>query len=248
MADDPEVDRLYQLPLDSFTTERNALAKKLGQPAIKQLAKPSVPAWAVNQLYWKDRRVYERLIKASERLRVEHRRLLAGKPADVREAEKTHREAIRVAGEEIKRILADSGDAASPATMTAVTETLQSLPGADSPGRLARPLRPTGFEALSGVSARPAGAPTLRVVRKSGAESKREAAALEKQREKEERERERLAEKEKREAQAELARTEAAVNRARAALEKAEAAAEKLRAEFNEASKAHHRARLRART
>ena len=61
MADDPEVARLYQLPLDSFTNERNALAKKLGQPAIKQLAKPSVPAWAVNQLFWRHRTEFDRL-------------------------------------------------------------------------------------------------------------------------------------------------------------------------------------------
>lgn len=247
MAEDSEVDRLYQLPLVSFTDERNALAKKLGRPAIKQLVKPSVPAWAVNLLYWRDRGVYVRLVKASEKLRAEHRKLLGGKPSEIREAEKAHRDAIREAGERVKKILADEGETPTAATMTAVTETLQSLPGADAPGRLVRPLRPTGFEALSGVSARPAGAPTFRVVRKTDAESKREAAALEKQREQEERERQRLAAKEKREAQAELARTEAAVTRARAALEKAEEAAEKLRAEFNAATKAYHRARLRAR-
>ena len=247
MADDAEVDRLYQLPLESFTNERNQLAKKLGKPAIKQLVKPSVPAWAVNQLFWKNRRVYDRLVKASEQLRAEHRKLLSGKSSDIREAEKSHRDAIREAAERIKEILSAGGEAASPATMSAVTETLQTLPTADPPGHLVRPLRPTGFEALSGVPARPAGAPTLRVVRKSDAESKREAAALEKQREKDERERQRLAEKEQREAQAELARTEAALDRARAALEKAEATAEKLRAEFNAATKAHQRARLRAR-
>lgn len=247
MADDRDVDRLYQLPLESFTDERNAMAKKLGRPDIKQLVKPSAPAWAVNQLYWKARSVYDRLVKASERLRAEHRKLLGGKPSDIREAEKTHRDAIREASEQIKEILSEGGETASPATMTAVTETLQALPSGDPPGRLVRPLRPSGFEALSGVSARPVGAPTFRVVRKSDPESKREAEALEKQREKEDRERQRLAEKEKREAKAELTRAEAALNRARTALEKAEETAEKLRAEFNAATKAHQRARLRAR-
>ena len=47
-----EIARLYQLPLDEFTSARNALAKRAGSDAagIRALTKPSVPAWAVNQL------------------------------------------------------------------------------------------------------------------------------------------------------------------------------------------------------
>ena len=57
------IDALFQLPLDEFTAARNALAKEAGKdaPALKQLTKPPVAAWAVNQLYWERRDDYEAL-------------------------------------------------------------------------------------------------------------------------------------------------------------------------------------------
>lgn len=244
---DSEIDRLYQLPLDAFTSARNDLAKRLNRPTVKDLQKPSVAAWAVNQLYWQHRPTYDRLTKASDRLRAEHRKLLAGKASDIRDAETAHREAVGEAGEKVKGVLTAGGETASPATMMAVTETLQSLPGADAPGRLSRPLKPMGFEALAGVGVRPSQIPpNLRVVETPAALSKRDVAR-EKQREKEEKERQHRAEKERREAQAEVARTEAVVKRARAAVEQAEAALETRRGELAKATTAQQRARLRAR-
>ena len=50
------IDRLYEGPLDQFVAERHALAKTVtGDEArqVKQLAKPTVVAWAVNQVYWR---------------------------------------------------------------------------------------------------------------------------------------------------------------------------------------------------
>src|SRR5437773_10087717 len=61
VALESEVDRLYQLPLSEFTAARNALAKTLkGDEAarVRALAKPTVVPWAVNQLYWRDRKIY----------------------------------------------------------------------------------------------------------------------------------------------------------------------------------------------
>ena len=68
---DSEIDRLYQLPLDEFTSARNALAKTAGPDAarIRALVKPPIAAWAVNQLYWKKRNVWDDLIAASENAR-----------------------------------------------------------------------------------------------------------------------------------------------------------------------------------
>ena len=62
---DAEIDRLYQLPLDEFTAARNALAKKAGADgaSIRSLTKPPVAAWAVNQVYWRDRSTYDALIE-----------------------------------------------------------------------------------------------------------------------------------------------------------------------------------------
>jgi hypothetical protein len=146
-------DRLYQLPLAEFTAARNALAKSAGKDgaAIKALEKPSLPAWAVNQLYWTRRKAFDRLIEAARRLRVEHGRQLAGKAADVAVAERAHRTALSEAVQQIRGLLQQAGEAASPATMTSVTDTLQAVPGRDDHGRLTKALRPLGFEALSGL-------------------------------------------------------------------------------------------------
>lgn len=238
-----DIDQLFQLPLEEFTPARNALAKRLGRPTIKDLQKPHVAAWGVNQLYWQHRPTFDGLIRAAERLRAEHRKLLARKPADIRGAEKAHREAIRDAVERVRSVLTASGQAASPATLTAVTETLEALPGSDPPGRLTRPLKPLGFEALSGAAFSPT-RPMLRVVSKPAA-MKRDAAR-EMQREKEERERLRIAEKESREAKSEVTRTETKVSRAAAAVGKAEKALDELRARLDEAKRAYHRAKMRA--
>ena len=63
-----DIDRLYQLPLSEFTAERDALAKRSSgdSAAIRKLQKPTAPAWVVNQLYWKQRKVFDRLAAASD--------------------------------------------------------------------------------------------------------------------------------------------------------------------------------------
>ena len=129
-----EVDRLFQLPLKEFTPARTALAKQAGGPdaaRLRQLQKPNTAAWAVNQLYWRDRHVYDALIVAAEQLRTAHRGLLAGKNADLHKAEATHRDAIRTATARVRQILDAAGETASSQTMTAVSETLEALPSAD---------------------------------------------------------------------------------------------------------------------
>jgi hypothetical protein len=150
---DDEIDRLYQLPLSEFTAARDELAKRAGARSkeIKSLQKPNAAAWAVNQLYWRRRKVFDRLIKASERLRAAHAHRVAGKRADVAMAEDVHRAALSAAVADARELLTGSGDGASPATMTAVGETLQTLPSTTTPGRLTRPLKPLGFGALAAL-------------------------------------------------------------------------------------------------
>ena len=66
------IDRLYSLPLTEFTAARNALARShtgAAAAGIRRLPKPTTVAWAVNQLYWRERRSYDALIRASERVR-----------------------------------------------------------------------------------------------------------------------------------------------------------------------------------
>ncbi len=158
---DDKIDELYQLPLDQFTPARNALAKELGDGSIKKLEKPNLAAWAVNQLYWRERKLYDEVIKTAEQLRTAYKQKLAGKPADVRAVEVFHNEAMRRAKDAIRRVLGEAGNTGADAVMTPIVETLDALPTTDPPGRLSRPLRRTGFEALQGVTiaARPKVAP-----------------------------------------------------------------------------------------
>ena len=259
---DDEVDVLYRGPLDQFTTARNALAKSRGADgaAIKALEKPNVAAWAVNQLYWHERDYYDRVVQASEEARDAHRKVLAGTSADIREAEKSHREAIRAAIEKTRELLGAGGQAASPPTMTAVAETLEALPTDDPPGRLSRPLKPLGFAALSGMPVRTPSAERpqrakmqLVTPKPDPAADKREAERAKRQAD-EEREQLRLAQKEAREAEAAEERARAAVEKAERdverrtqALEEATETLRRVQKELKEATVAYQRARLRAR-
>ncbi len=159
---DDEVSGLYRLPLGEFTAARNALAKKLGPDGgdVRTLEKPNVAAWAVNQLYWQRRATYDALIRAAQAMRTAHTQMLSGRKADVPQADTAHRDAIRAATQAIRELAQAGGEALSASTMDAVAETLRSLPSAEVPGRLTRPLAPMGFGALLGigVSPSPAGA------------------------------------------------------------------------------------------
>jgi hypothetical protein len=150
---DDEIDRLYQLPAAEFVAARNVLAKQAGPGAasVKNLQKPNAPAWAVNQLYWTRRKTFDKLIDAANKLRAAHSQMLSGKRADVTAAEAAHRDAVKTASAEVREILSQAGDPATAATMMAVSDTLQALPGPERPGRLVRPLKPRGFEALAGL-------------------------------------------------------------------------------------------------
>lgn len=171
-----DIDRLYQLPPADFTKERNALAKELGGDEgkrVKALAKPSASAWAVNQLYWRERPTYDALIAASERLRAAHRAVLGGKKADLRAADAAHRAAVKEALPSTLRLAKEGGQSVSAATQTEIARTLESLPAEEPPGRLSKPLHPGGFEALQGMPIRPRKetSPPAAEGRKQGADS-----------------------------------------------------------------------------
>src|SRR5262245_28757408 len=150
---DRDIDRLYQLPLSEFTAARDEMAKRpdVDRAVIKRLQKPNIAAWVVNQLYWRERETYEALIRAAEKLRASQAAALKGRPADVAGAEALHNSALKTATDRIRRLLSDAGEAASSQTMNAARDTLQALPSAESPGRLTRPLKPQGFEALAAL-------------------------------------------------------------------------------------------------
>ncbi len=157
MADlDRQIDDLYKLPLAEFTGARNALAKTLtGDEAkrVKALAKPTVVPWAANQVYWRARATFDRLLKGGERLRKAQIAALEGKSADVRAATDQHRRAIADAVKEADRLAAADGSKPAPDALTRTFEALSLAPEPPEPhGRLTEALQPSGFEALTGVN------------------------------------------------------------------------------------------------
>ena len=147
------LDRLYQVPLGEFVAARNALAKELPKDGatIRALQKPSVPAWAVNQLYWRRRDVYDDLIARAQDLRATHDATLGGKRADLRGASRAHEQAVDTALKATLALLAEDGQPVTEATRQAVATTLRGLPADEEPGRLTRQLQPRGFEMLAGA-------------------------------------------------------------------------------------------------
>ena len=149
-----EIDRLYQLPPDEFTAARNALAKEAGadRAEVRALEKPPIAAWAVNQLYWKRRDDYDPLIASSAELRKQHKAILSGRTADIRDAGKAHDAAVESALKAALALLREGGHPATDSTRQAIMTTLRALPVDDPPGRLTRVLQPGGFEMLAGLS------------------------------------------------------------------------------------------------
>ena len=235
------IDELYQLPLDEFTAARNALAKSTGDASIRKLEKPHLAAWAVNQLFWQKRKLYDEVIKTSGQVRTAHKQKLAGKSADVRAAEVFHGEAMRKAKDAIRSILESAGNSAVDGVMTPITETLDALPTTDPPGRLTRPLRRTGFEALQGVTiaakpSRPVAKPEAIKPPADESERARKKREADQQALAMTRERLRFAEAAEREA-------EASVDRARRTLDRAERTRERIESELEHATVAEKAAR-----
>ena len=150
------IDELYKGPIDRFVAGRTALARTLkGGEArqVKALQKPRVGAWAVNQLYWRARPLYERVLKSGEKLRGAQIAALNGRRADVRAATDAHHKAIGDAVTEASRLAAAAGVHPAAEELIRTFEALSlARELSERPGRLTRPLQPAGFEALAGIA------------------------------------------------------------------------------------------------
>lgn len=192
MVRDLDIDRLYSLPRSDFIAARNALAKRLRAAGdrrtadeVKRLVKPSVAAWAVNQLFHTERETFDRLIAAG----AAQRRALS-KGTSSRTAGERKRAALNKLLRRAEGLLEEAGSRWTPSLRQRVHRTLESLaaqkPGAGTIlGRLTVDLQPTGFDALLGtpVAASPSGrAPRsdpepMTTKRRSAAASRRREAA-----------------------------------------------------------------------
>ena len=153
---DAKIDDLYKLPPAEFTGARNALAKTLTKDEarrVKALEKPTVVPWAVNQVYWRARSTYDRLMKMGEKLRTAQIAALEGRSADVRAASDAHRRAITEAVAEAERLAAIAGVKPGADALARTFEALSlATTASQTPGRLTESLQPAGFEALLGVT------------------------------------------------------------------------------------------------
>jgi len=158
-----EVDALFKLPLAEFTDARNELAKRLKQSGrandanlVKTLAKPSVSAWTVNQLYWNHRDEFETLLAAGRRVREAQVSGAPSRLAEMRTALDARREALVDLSELATSLLRDAGSNPSLETIRRITTTLEAISAlADGPtlGRLTQDIDPPGFESLASFMA-----------------------------------------------------------------------------------------------
>jgi hypothetical protein len=163
---DQELDELYGLPLEDWTRARNDLAARLKKAhqseqaeQVKSLRKPSIAAWAVNQLPRRERKRVDALLRAGERLRTTQEQALRGKAgaSDVNAAARAERDAVRDLVGAVRELLAEAGHAASPATIDRVSQTLRAAAVDDvgrellARGRFDEELKSAGFGTLTAV-------------------------------------------------------------------------------------------------
>jgi hypothetical protein len=162
---DSEIAELYAQPFGGWTAARNALAARLrgeGRKAdaatVKALRKPSLSAWAVNQLFRQEAEGMEALLAAGQRARAAQGQAVAGRGADAfREALTAARRQIEALRRRAVALLGKGGKGASAAISERIGRDLEALafsPAAAAQGArgyLDADLDPPGFEVLSGV-------------------------------------------------------------------------------------------------
>ncbi len=235
---DDAVGALYQAGVDAFVAERKRLAGELkaagdkdGAARLLKLTRPTISAWAVNQLWWREREHFEELLTTAERVRRGELDALGA-----------HRQVLSKLWQRAAAFIEEAGHGAPDAVLRRVTTTLSALAAAgsfepDTPGALAADREPLGFGALDGAAlpepaAKPHAAkePTLptkgesskRAAGKPSADEQRERREAEQREAQRRREAERAAEAERRRKAEELARFRAERARRSAELEAAQ--------------------------
>jgi hypothetical protein len=156
-----ELDNLYAtLPTD-LTRARNDLAQRLKQAGqveaaagVKQLRKPTVPLWAVNQLARRHPDDVRALLAAGERLRVAQQAALRGESQELRAATAEEREILHGLTQRGAALLRDAGHSADAKR---IADTLRAAAVDESGrellqrGRLSEELEASGFGGFAGM-------------------------------------------------------------------------------------------------
>ena len=244
-ASDAEVTRLFELPPEEFTAARDALVKRLAgddraeeSGAVKALRRPTVAAWAVNQLSRRHPADIEELLEAGAALQRAQRKVLSGvKSGDFREASDERRRLVTRLVRLAEEIL-EEADRGSPAVAEAVRSTLEAASLEEEAGEVVRAGRlqkelppPASFGAVEGLGLVPVpreAEPPARARAKRGpGRAEEERRALAARRDEAEREAKALGD--------EAARSRRAAMKAREGADRAEARAERLREEAENA-------------
>jgi hypothetical protein len=156
-----ELDELYAAPPEDFIRVRNDLAQRLKQAGqtdaatrVKQLRKPTIVLWGVNQLARRHPDEVRALLDAGARLRTAQEAALRGETQELRSATAAERKLLRSLTERSEALLREKGFSADA---TRIVSTLRAAAvdpaGRDllERGRLSDELTATGFDAFAGL-------------------------------------------------------------------------------------------------
>ncbi len=173
-----EIDRLFSLPPEEFIAARDDLAKRLKAEGrteeaaeVKALHRPTVAAWAANQVARRNPSDVDELLKAGAELRAAQRKLASGvKGEGFREAVDRRRRAVAALVKVAEEVLSEAGKG-SAGTLEAVQASFETAAVSEEGGEQLRAGRMTkelpaasGFGEVTGleVVAAPAEKPERR--------------------------------------------------------------------------------------
>jgi hypothetical protein len=154
------ITRLYAVPLDAFTRERNGLATSLTKAGhadqarvVRQLRRPSAPLWATNQLARVDSERLEAFLDSVVQIRKTQLRDPRAAAEALTRQRRELQHLVRRAGE----LLAKHGSRATPDAERRIADTLlgaavdRDRASELRHGRLTQELAAPGFEVLAGT-------------------------------------------------------------------------------------------------
>jgi hypothetical protein len=251
-----EIDRLYASPPEEFIASRDELARRLKAEGkseeaaeMKGLRRPTVAAWAANQVARQRPNEVAELLAAGAELHKAQRKALSGvKGGGFREAMERRRDAVVALVKAAEAVLREAGKG-SAGTVDALQPTFEAASvdeqagEALKAGRLERELAaPSGFGGATGLEV--VAAPARRPITRGKEKERDEAARAEQEAARREA---REMEKQAAEARRKVMRAQAAASRAEERADRAAAEAAEARAAAKEATRELKEAQAEAR-
>jgi len=241
---DSELDRLYATPPAAFVAERNKLAQALRKAGdrhasdVAHLPRPSVVAWAINLVHFRDRELLDALRKTGAALRK------AQESADMEQfasRKRGHEDALAAVVDRASALAEGSGQSIGAMKhrleMTLTVLSTAADEASPPPGRMSAELEPLGFDAFTAMPAAPAPKPAKREKSPADAARAEKIDAVKQALD--------AADKEVRRLERESERSQAALERAERDVLDAERRADAARRERDDAGRAAEEARRR---